>query len=111
LRRAALEGPAEGGTSNDARRTVYHRSAAVRVYVLRRADGACEGCGSDAPFTTRAGRPYLEPHHTRRISDGGPDDPASVIALCPTCHRRAHYATDAISYNDQLIARLLVIEA
>ena len=42
------------------------------------------GCGAEGPFPTRAlpERPYLEPHHTDRLSDGGPDHPARVIALC-----------------------------
>jgi hypothetical protein len=29
-----------------------------------------------------------------------------VIALCPTCHRRAHFANDGTRYNDALITRL-----
>jgi 5-methylcytosine-specific restriction protein A len=110
LREAARRTPSSTGTGTEARRTVYHRSEAVRVYVLRRADGHCEGCAVDAPFTTPAGRPYLEPHHTRRISDGGPDDPACVIGLCPTCHRRAHYAEDAADFNEGLIKILRRIE-
>lgn len=110
LREAALATPPGGATAKEARRTIYHRSAAVRVYVLRRAGNKCEGCGSDAPFETPSGRPYLEPHHTRRLSDGGPDDPGSVIGLCPTCHRRAHHAIDAAVYNESLIARLVDIE-
>lgn len=98
--------PQGAATAIQALRTTYRRSAAVRVYVLRRANGVCEGCGEAAPFVTTQGHPYLEPHHTRRLSDGGPDDPHHVIALCPTCHRRAHYAQDATSFNAHLIARL-----
>ena len=78
----------------------------MRIYVLRRAEGHCEGCGEAAPFLTRDGHPYLEPHHTRWLSDGGPDTPAHVIALCPTCHRRAHYAVDALAFNTSLIERM-----
>jgi 5-methylcytosine-specific restriction protein A len=106
LRARAEEVPAEGAPATQARRTMYRRSAAVRIYVLRRADGRCEGCGDPAPFLTGNGRPYLEPHHTRRLSDGGPDTPAHVIALCPTCHRRAHYAADAMAFNASLIERM-----
>jgi 5-methylcytosine-specific restriction protein A len=83
---------------------------AVKAYVLRRADGTCEGCGNPAPFTTSAGRPYLERHHTRRLSDGGPDHPAWVIGLCPTCHRRAHYAGDGEVFNETLIATANALE-
>lgn len=110
LRTAALAAPTHGATSTESRRTVYHRSQAVRIYVLRRATGVCEGCANPAPFTTAAGRPYLEPHHTRRISDGGPDDPAWVIALCPTCHRRTHHAHDAAAYNETLVEIVNALE-
>jgi 5-methylcytosine-specific restriction protein A len=110
LRQAALEPPSDDDSSTEAKRKTYKRSAAVRAYVLARANGVCEGCSAAAPFLTPAGRPYLEPHHTRRISDGGPDHPAAVIALCPTCHRRAHYADDGPAYNDSLIRALLALE-
>lgn len=88
------------------KRKLYERSEAVRVYVLRRAFDTCEGCSQPAPFTAKDGRPYLEPHHIRRRSDGGPDDPAWVAGVCPNCHRRAHYANDAEEYNRHLKARL-----
>jgi len=102
VRAAAVEPQRTELKPQQARRNVYHRSEAVRVYVLRRANGLCEGCGKPAPFMTRDGRPYLEPHHTSRLSDGGPDHPKWVIAVCPTCHRRAHYADDAETYNESL---------
>jgi 5-methylcytosine-specific restriction protein A len=86
------------------RANVYERSEAVRVYVLRRADGHCEGCGEPAPFMRSDGRPYLEPHHIRRRADGGPDHPRWVIALCPNCHRRVHYGADGGAYNEELSA-------
>ena len=57
-----------------------------------------------------AGHPYLEPHHTRRLSDGGPDDYHHVIALYPTCHRRVHHADDGESYNAELRIRLESLE-
>jgi hypothetical protein len=38
--------------------------------------------------------PNLEPHHIRRLADGGPDHPRWVAALCPTCHRRVHHGVD-----------------
>jgi hypothetical protein len=94
------------------RRSVLRRAAstAIRLYVLRRADGRCEGCGAAAPFITAAGLPYLEPHHTRRRSDDGPDHPACVIAVCPNCHRRAHHSIDAFKYNARLIRRAKQLE-
>jgi 5-methylcytosine-specific restriction protein A len=102
LRRRASTGPSRSGDATAASRNAYARSADVAVYVRRRADGTCEGCLSDAPFVGVDGHPYLEPHHTTRLSDGGPDHPAHVIAICPNCHRRAHYGSDADAYNAQL---------
>jgi hypothetical protein len=86
------------------------RSVAIGLYVLCRAKGYCEGCRNKAPFRRSDGAPYLEPHHTTRLADEGPDHPANVIALCPNCHRRAHYSSDATSFNSSLIKRLAQLE-
>ncbi len=54
LRRRALK-PASQGAQKSPRETTrrYHeRSAAVRGYVLARAAGTCESCGSPAPLLT-----------------------------------------------------------
>lgn len=109
MRRLAKEaaGSREGKAST---RTIYERSRHVRDYVLARANGHCEGCGCEAPFLRVNGLPYLEPHHIRRVSDGGPDDPAFVIALCPTCHRKVHHGRDGAEYNDVLLRRMPSIE-
>ncbi len=93
------------------RETIFRvRSTAIKRYVLLRAGGICEGCDVHAPFDKADGSPYLEPHHTHQLSDEGPDHPAHVIALCPNCHRRAHFADDASKFNKSLIKALLKIE-
>ena len=92
-------------------RNVYQRSQDARNYVLARAAGHCEGCRTPAPFIRKDGSPYLEPHHIRRVSDGGPDDPSFVIALCPNCHRRVHAGVDGENYNSGLLQDMKVIEA
>jgi 5-methylcytosine-specific restriction endonuclease McrA len=84
------------------------RSQRIRSYVLRRADGTCEGCGHVGPFMAD-GAPYLEPHHTIRLADKGPDHPSSIIALCPNCHRRAHSSDDKEHFNKRLKRALLKI--
>jgi 5-methylcytosine-specific restriction protein A len=92
---------------------VFHvrkRAQAIKKYVLCRANGRCEGCGSTAPFLTHKKQPYLEPHHTTRVADGGPDHPAHVIALCPNCHRKVHHGYGGDEYNIELIQRLSTIE-
>ncbi|WP_438267480.1 HNH endonuclease [Haladaptatus halobius] len=48
----------------------------------------------------------MEVHHVHRLSDGGPDDPESVIALCPNCHRRSHNGADKDEFNQRLIEQL-----
>jgi hypothetical protein len=93
------------------RSAIYRaRTSAIHRYVLCRANGHCEGCGDVAPFKKADGSPYLEPHHTTRLADDGPDHPAKVIALCPTCHRRAHYAGDATAFNHSLVKLLPALE-
>jgi 5-methylcytosine-specific restriction enzyme A len=99
----------EAGTSSTTR-TVFQRSQDVRRYVLARSSGNCEGCHSPAPFVRRDGSPYLEPHHIRRLSDGGPDNPAFVIALCPNCHRRVHAGADGQVFNTNLMVSMAQIE-
>ncbi|AIY67325.1 HNH endonuclease [Pseudoalteromonas piratica] len=88
---------------------VKHRSDAIKLYAKKRAGGFCEGCGDKAPFDTKSG-PYLEVHHLTRLSDGGADSPENVITLCPTCHRRAHYAVDRETWNNELMFKAKAIE-
>ncbi|OOG75568.1 HNH endonuclease [Sinorhizobium sp. A49] len=90
--------------------SVFERSRDVRDYVVARAKGDCEGCQQPAPFLRVNGIPYLEPHHIRRLSDGGPDDPRFVIALCPNCHRRVHSGADGKGYNARLLSTMKAIE-
>lgn len=73
--------------------TVFDRNPDVVAYVLHRANGRCESCHSEAPFLSKAtGQPYLEVHHRQRLADGGKDIPDNARALCPNCHRKAHFA-------------------
>jgi 5-methylcytosine-specific restriction protein A len=90
--------------------TVYARSRVIREYALARAGGSCECCGAEAPFLTAAGQPYLEVHHIRRLSDGGPDAPSGVAAICPNCHRRVHFGAEAASLNDKLLEDVSAVE-
>lgn len=110
LRLEAIAAASIGRVVGTSQRNVFARSRAVHSYVLRRAGGHCEGCGSPAPFLRTDGSPYLEPHHIRRLSDGGPDDIRFVIALCPNCHRRVHVGADGQSFNEQLRDRMGSIE-
>jgi 5-methylcytosine-specific restriction enzyme A len=108
LRKAAFEAAIAASLPNvrDAREIYYRRSRQVKDYVLARAKGICEACGKEAPFKRANGEPYLEPHHTRRVSDGGPDDPRWVAALCPSCHREIHHGYGGNEVNLRVISRL-----
>ncbi|MDT3436575.1 HNH endonuclease signature motif containing protein [Haloarcula sp. 1CSR25-25] len=86
--------------------TEYETSEAVREYALSWADGICQGCEEEAPFTNRNGDPYLEAHHVHRLGDGGPDHPDFVIALCPNCHRRVHHGRRGKQFNRKLKQKL-----
>lgn len=90
--------------------TAFVRSKIVRDYALARANGACECCGKAAPFKTAAGQPYLEVHHIRRLTDGGPDSPNDVTAICPNCHREAHHGVDAKNLNATLLENVRAVE-
>jgi 5-methylcytosine-specific restriction protein A len=86
--------------------TLYERSIIVRDYVLARANGRCEHCFEAAPFIKENGRPFLEAHHIRRLTDGGPDDPRFMIGVCPNCHRAAHYSVDKLAINKKMQAEV-----
>lgn len=73
--------------------TSFRRNPDVVAEVLLRAEGKCESCLQPAPFARASdGTPYLEVHHRIMLSVGGEDTVANAIALCPNCHRAAHYA-------------------
>jgi 5-methylcytosine-specific restriction protein A len=91
-------------------RSYIERSASVRAYVLKRANGICESCATRAPFKRSNGQPYLEPHHTRRLADGGPDHPRWVGAVCPDCHREIHYGENGRIKNRTLTEKLALLE-
>ena len=102
LRKLALQTVSETASRQQVIQNTAVRSEAIRLYALKRSRGTCEGCSAPAPFQGKEG-PFLEVHHLLRLSDGGPDHPANVIALCPNCHRRVHFGKDGSAYNEILI--------
>lgn len=90
--------------------TQYQRDAAVKAWVLQHAKGVCESCGQAAPFRGSDGQPYLEVHHVRQLADNGSDTVTNAVALCPNCHRAAHYGENSralVSYFYERITRLV----
>ena len=70
----------------------FRRNPDVIAVVLQRAKGKCELCGCDAPFSKASdGSPYLEVHHWITLSEGGEDTIENAGALCPNCHKQAHF--------------------
>lgn len=71
---------------------VFNRSPLVVKQVLKRANGICEFCENDAPFIRASdGTPYLEVHHIIPLAEGGHDVLENTVAICPNCHRKAHF--------------------
>lgn len=70
----------------------YKRNPDVVAEVLYRAKGICEKCRQPAPFPRKSdSTPYLEVHHRILLAKGGEDTVENAIAVCPNCHRKAHY--------------------
>jgi len=113
LRRRALEAGTSAAEADpkEGKRILYARSEWVRAYLLARANGTCESCDKAAPFKRPDGTFYLEPHHTRRVSDGGADHPRWVGAICPNCHREIHHGVNGSDLNVSLVTRLGVLES
>lgn len=78
---------------NQGRRTVSVTSQLVRMgparqAVLVRSQGQCErpGCGVRLDDVTDEGEWILEIDHIQGLAEGGADNAAQMIALCPNCH-------------------------
>lgn len=73
----------------------FRRNPDVIAVVLKRANGKCELCGFGAPFYKASdGSPYLEVHHWITLSEGGEDTVENAGALCPNCHKQAHFGQE-----------------
>lgn len=66
------------------------RNPIVIELAKRRANGKCQLCGDDAPFSDNDGVPFLETHHIIWLSREGEDSLNNTVALCPNCHRKMH---------------------
>ncbi|MCA8157755.1 HNH endonuclease signature motif containing protein [Burkholderia contaminans] len=78
-------------------RSEVRRDPKVRREVLART-GACEraGCGREQRY-----RGFLDVHHILGADKG--DRVWNCVALCPNCHRDAHYSADADTLNRELL--------
>jgi hypothetical protein len=84
----------------------FARCPRVVAWILMQAKGRCEQCDEPAPFSRADGTAYLEVHHVRPLADGGQDTVDNAVALCPTCHRASHHASDRRDRRRRLVDRL-----
>lgn len=89
----------DGAQRKSTWRSSVPRDRRVRDEVIRRSGGACEraGCGAQRAF-----KGFLDVHHILGAEKG--DRVWNCVALCPNCHREAHYAPDADAINTELLA-------
>ncbi|MBL7941920.1 MAG: HNH endonuclease, partial [Flavobacteriales bacterium] len=73
---------AEPAAKKEALLGLFLRSRQHRITVLGRAKGNCECCGQPG-FLMNGNRVYLETHHVVPLSEGGPDLPWNMVAICP----------------------------
>lgn len=64
------------------------RRKRAKEIVIARAQGSCENdtCSGMPPDVKKDGTPIFQVDHIIQLSDGGPDQPDNMIALCPNCH-------------------------
>ena len=86
--------------------TRFIRDPNVIAWVLVKAAGHCEVCGDAAPFLRADGEPFLEVHHVRFLSQGGPDTTDNAVACCPNCHRRFHHDPERDTLRLRVIASI-----
>lgn len=89
----------DGGDRLETVRSGFNRDPHVRRAVLDRAKGTCErdGCGAHRAYSG-----FLDVHHILGV--GVSDRSWTCVALCPNCHREAHFAPDREAINHSLFA-------
>ncbi|MBY1008801.1 HNH endonuclease [Pseudomonas aeruginosa] len=88
----------DGAERVEVTRSLVRRDPRVRHAVLKRAT-ACEraGCGEKRNFPG-----FLDVHHILGVEKS--DRVYNCVALCPNCHREAHFAPNAKELNAELLA-------
>ncbi len=83
--------------------SVYSRNNALRAFVKARANYSCEMPNCDyIAFEKENGEKYIEVHHLIPLSEDGEDSVLNTVALCPTCHRKIHYAQNKEQLKETL---------
>jgi 5-methylcytosine-specific restriction enzyme A len=79
-------------------RSFVARDVRVRSAVLERAAGSCERTGCDESRNFAA---FLDVHHI--LGAAKSDRVNNCVAVCPNCHREAHYAPNRDEINASLL--------
>ncbi len=91
---------------NQESRTInsYPRNNILRTYIKERSNYSCEMPTCDyIGFEKENGQRYIEVHHVQPLSEGGEDSIENAAALCPTCHRKLHYAENKEEMKIELL--------
>jgi len=75
------------------------RDPKVRKAVLEDSNRTCErpDCGATRKFPG-----FIDVHHIFGVLNS--DQPWTCVALCPNCHREAHFSPDSVALNQELLA-------
>ncbi len=92
----------DGGLRQLVMRSLVKRDPRVRRKVIER---AIDGCERESCLDTRRYRGFLDVHHILGVETS--DRVWNCVALCPNCHREAHYSPD----NDKINAELQAFAA
>lgn len=89
---------ADGAKRNVTKRSGVKRDPRVRIAVVERSQGRCErpSCAVAASY-----RGFLDVHHI--LGAEVSDRVWNCVALCPNCHRDAHFAPNCEAINDELL--------
>jgi len=90
---------------------VYPRNNSLRTYIKKRSSYSCEmpNCNY-VGFEKSDGEKYVEVHHVQSLSEGGEDRIENAVSLCPTCHRKIHFADNKEELKVSLLEYLEGLE-
>lgn len=88
----------DAGKRRQVLRSYFPRDRKVRATVLRLSRGICEqrDCNEARPYPG-----FLDVHHILGVEKS--DRVENCVALCPNCHREAHFAPDSDGINRALL--------
>lgn len=85
------------------------RPGAISDYLKKLKNYKCEICGKKG-FIQKNGVPYIEAHHIIELHKLIPGSYCSdnIIVVCPTCHRKLHFAQVTYSAIDDSVITIII---